>query len=100
MQGQQPNLNRTVIASFCKRHHIRRLSVFGSVLRQDFNSESDVDVLVEFEANHIPGLIALTAMERELSDLFARKVDLRTANDLSPYFRDHVLASARTEYAA
>ena len=99
MKLMTPNVNRTEISSFCKTHHIRKLSLFGSILRQDFDNDSDVDVLIEFEPNHTPGLIRLAAMERELSHLFGRKVDLRTAKDLSPYFRDQVLASARIEYA-
>ena len=95
-----PQIDRDAVATFCKRHHIKRLSFFGSVLREDFNENSDLDVLVEFELGHIPGLIRLTAMERELADLTGRKVDLRTPHDLSRYFRDEVLAGARLEYAS
>jgi uncharacterized protein len=88
------------IADFCRRHHIRKLSFFGSVLRDDFRPDSDVDVLVEFEAGHVPGLFRLAGMERELSSLLGgRKVDLRTPQDLSPYFRDEVLVSAEVQYA-
>ena len=72
------------IAQFCHSYHIQKLSFFGSVLRADFSPESDIDILVEFEPQHIPGLIRLSAMEQELSDIFQRKVDLRTAEDLSP----------------
>lgn len=81
------------IADFCRRHHIRRLAFFGSVLRNDFGPESDVDVLVEFELGHVPGL-AFLAMEEELSEILGRKVDLNTPGFLSPYFRDRVLSEA------
>ena len=88
------------VTAFCRRNHIRKLSLFGSVLRKDFSPGSDVDVLVEFDPNYIPGLIRLAGMERELSDLLGgRRVDLRTPEDLSPYFRDEVLASAEVQYA-
>jgi len=87
------------IADFCKRHHIRKLSFFGSVLRDDFKPESDVDVLVEFEPGEVVGLIRLAGMELELSEILGRKVDLRTPADLSRYFRDEVLQSAEVQYA-
>lgn len=86
------------IAQFCQRYHIQKLSFFGSVLRADFSPESDIDILVEFEPQHIPGLIRLSAMEQKLSDIFQRKVDLRTAEDLSSYFRQEVLDSAVIQY--
>jgi len=89
------------IADFCRRHHVRRLSLFGSVLREDFGPESDIDVLVEFEPAHVPGFFALYDMEQELSAMAGgRKVDLRTPEDLSRYFRDDVLARAEVQYAA
>lgn len=88
------------IADFCRRNHIRRLSIFGSALRNDFGPESDVDVLVEFEADHVPGFFRLFDLEKELSSLFyGRKVDLRTPEDLSRYFRDEVIAKAEVQYA-
>lgn len=87
------------ITDFCRRHHIRRLSLFGSVLRDDFGPESDVDILVEFEPGHVPGL-AFFAMEAELSNVIGRKVDLNTPGFLSRYFRDRVLAEAEVQYAA
>lgn len=88
------------IAAFCQRHHIRRLSLFGSVIRADFGPDSDVDVLVEFAPGHVPGFFRLFDMEAELSSLLkGRKVDLRTAQDLSRYFRDEVLAEAEVHYA-
>lgn len=88
------------VAEFCRRHHIRRLSLFGSVLRDDFSPSSDVDVLVEFEPDQVPGFLGLARMERELSALLGgRKVDLRTPEDLSRYFRSRVVASAELQYA-
>jgi predicted nucleotidyltransferase len=92
------DVSQDQIAAFCQRHHIRRLSFFGSVLRDDFRPESDVDVLVEFEAGHTPGLITLAGMEIELSDLLGRKADMRTPADLSPYFRQDVLDMAQVQY--
>ena len=77
------------IAAFCRRHHIRRLALFGSVLRGDLGPDSDIDVLVEFDPNHIPGL-AFFSMQRELSQILAREVDLNTPQFLSPYFRQQV----------
>jgi len=88
------------IAEFCRKCHIRRLSLFGSVLRTDFRSDSDVDVLVEFDPEHVPGLFGIARMERELGDLLnKRKVDLRTPEDLSHYFRHRVLNEAEVYYA-
>ena len=85
------------IRNFCREHHIRQLSLFGSVLRNDFSAESDVDMLVEFEPGHIPGL-AFFSMQRDLSELMGRKVDLNTANDLDPSFRQAVLDEAQVVY--
>lgn len=88
------------VRDFCRRHHIARLSLFGSVLTADFAPESDIDVLVEFKPGHSPGFLGLAQLEDELSALFGgRKVDLRTPQDLSRYFRDAVLASAEVQYA-
>jgi len=87
------------IADFCRRHHIRKLAVFGSVLHGDSRPDSDLDILVEFEPGHVPGL-AFFGMEQELSELLGRKVDLNTPQFLSPYFRDEVLAEAEVQYAA
>jgi uncharacterized protein len=87
------------LADFCRRHHIRRLALFGSVLRDDFGPDSDLDVLVEFEPGHVPGL-AFFDMQEELTALFGRQVDLNTPGFLSPYFRDAVLASANPIYDA
>jgi len=94
-------LSPAELRDFCRRHHIRRLALFGSVLREDFNPNSDVDVLVDFEPRHVPGLLRLAAMERELSAAIGgRRVDMRTPRDLSRYFRDEVLARAEVQYAA
>src|SRR5574340_21419 len=93
------DIDHEKIAEFCRRHHIRRLSLFGSVLRDDFTPESDVDVLVEFEPGHVPGL-AFFAMERELSQLIGRSVDLNTPGFLSDYFRREVLEEAEVQYVA
>lgn len=87
------------IADFCRRHHIRKLSLFGSALREDFGADSDVDLLVEFEPGVQVGLIRLAGIEIELSELVGRKVDLRTPVDLSRYFRQEVLESAEVLYA-
>ena len=85
------------IAEFCRRHHIKKLAIFGSVLRRDFREDSDIDVLVEFEKDHVPGL-AFFAMEDELSRILCRKVDLNTPECLSRYFRDKVLQEAVVQY--
>jgi predicted nucleotidyltransferase len=87
------------IGRFCRRHHIRRLSIFGSILRSDFGPNSDVDVLVEFEPGHAPGL-AFFGMQEELGQLLHRQVDMHTPASLSKYFRDRVLAEARVQYDA
>jgi hypothetical protein len=91
-------LPKEKIADFCRRHHIRKLAVFGSALREDFRPDSDLDVLVEFDPEDTPGL-AFFGMEQELSELLGRKVDLNTPQFLSPYFRDKVLAEAEVQYA-
>jgi len=91
--------NRRVLASFCRKHHITRLSLFGSALRGEATTNSDIDLLVEFHPQHMPGLIKLAGMEIELSHLLGKKVDLRTAQDLSVYFRDEVLIEAKEAYA-
>lgn len=94
------NLPTSDLTDFCQRHYIRKLAVFGSVLRNDFGPDSDVDFLVEFDPNHIPGLIRLAGMELELSNWIQRKADLRTPKDLSRYFRDEVLRTAVVQYDA
>lgn len=88
---------RKKVDDFCRRHHIRRLSIFGSAIHGDLRQESDVDVLVEFEPDHVPGL-AFFSMERELAEILGREVDLNTPQFLSPYFRSRVVAEAKTLY--
>lgn len=90
---------RAKVAEFCQRYHIHKLAFFGSVLRDDFRPDSDVDVLVEFEPGHAPGL-AFFAMQDELSKILGRKVDLNTKGFISRYFRDEVLRESRVEYVA
>jgi predicted nucleotidyltransferase len=98
--NQQISFPKDRIAFFCRKEGIRRLSVFGSALRSDFGPDSDIDVLVEFESGRIPGLLGLARMERELSAILdGRKVDLRTPEDLSRYFRETVLDEAKVQYA-
>ena len=87
------------IADFCRRHHVKTLSFFGSAIREDFRSNSDVDTLVEFELGYSVGLIHLAGMELELSRIIGRKADLRTPAELSRYFRQEVLRSAQVQYA-
>jgi uncharacterized protein len=86
------------IEKFCKKNHILKLSFFGSVLRPDFKPTSDVDVLVEFEPGYQIGLIRLSGLEIELSKILGRQVDLRTPEELSPYFRQEVINSAEVSY--
>ena len=92
-------LPKKKIAAFCRKHHIAKLSLFGSALTEDFGPESDVDFLVEFEPGHVPGLIRFAGMELELTEIIGRKADLRTAPEISKYFRDEVLAAAVVQYA-
>ncbi len=92
------DIPKAEIEAFSRRHRIRKLSLFGSVLRDDFTPESDVDVLVEFEPGARVGLIRFAGMEIELSQLLKRKVDLNTPGFLSPYFRDEVLREAEAAY--
>ena len=87
------------IAEFCRRNHIRKLSLFGSVLRSDFGPESDVDVLVEFKPGHPVGLIRLMRIQRELSNVLGRKADLNTKGFLHKRFRDEILKDAEVQYA-
>lgn len=99
MTEKRPVISKDLIRDFCRRHHIRKLSIFGSYLREDFGPESDVDLLVEFDPQYIPTLFDVAGMEIELSEMLNRKVDLRTAEDLSRYFRDEVVAQAEVQYA-
>ena len=85
------------LVKFCRKHHICKLAFFGSVLRKDFRSDSDVDVLVEFEKEHVPGLIRLSGMEIELSGLLGRKADLNTAGFFKPPLRKRILNKAKVQ---
>lgn len=87
------------MTAFCKRNHVRRLALFGSVLRDDFGPESDVDVLVEFEPGHVPGF-AFFDLQEELAAILGRRVDLHTKGSLSRYFRDEVDREAQDQYVA
>jgi hypothetical protein len=91
-------IDKSEIEVFCKKHHINHLALFGSILTSRFSKTSDVDVLVRFERKHTPHLFGIAGMEEELSEIIGRQVDLRTPNDLSPYFRRDVLAHAETIY--
>jgi predicted nucleotidyltransferase len=94
-------LDPEALAQLCRRHRIRRLSLFGSVLRGTDRPDSDIDFLVEFEPGAVPGLLGLAAIETELSNLLGgRRVDLRTAEELSRYFREEVMGTAEVQYAA
>ena len=87
----------TKLEHFCRDHHIRRLALFGSALREDFRADSDVDILVEFEAGRTPGF-KFWEIEEELTEMYGRKVDLNTPQDLSIYFRQQVEAEAQPLY--
>jgi hypothetical protein len=92
-------ISKKQLAAFCRRHHIRKLAFFGSVLREDFRPNSDVDVLVEFEPGHFVGYFGIARMERELAEMLGRAVDLRTPAELSRYIRDEVVRSSVVQYA-
>ena len=94
------DLPRSLLEAFCRRHHIRKLALFGSVLRSDFRPDSDVDVLVAFEPDARIGFVALARMQRELTELLKRPVDLVPESDLKPLIRDEVLSSAEPLYSA
>ena len=93
-------LPRDKITEFCKTHHISKLSLFGSALREDFSENSDIDILVEFEPGQTVGFLKLAGMELELTAIIGRRIDLRTPAELSRYFRQDVLAAAEVQYAA
>jgi predicted nucleotidyltransferase len=95
-----PSYDKEALARLCRRHRIRRLALFGSMLKGTDGPDSDVDFLVEFEPEGVPGLLGLAQMEAELSGLLGRSVDLRTANELSPYFRQAVERTAEVQFAA
>ncbi len=93
-------IQQDVIAEFCQRHHLNKLAFFGSVLTERFGPESDIDVLFEYHPDHVPTLFDVAEMEAELSEIFGRKADMRTARDLSRHFRDEVVRGALIQYAA
>ncbi len=99
MSRSKINLPGHKVVDFCRRNRIARLSLFGSVLREDFNEDSDIDILVEFETEHVPGFLRLAGMEMEFSELLGgRKVDMRTPDELSRYFRNAVMSTAEVQY--
>ena len=93
------NIPKEQLAQFCETYHVRRISLYGSALRDDFGPDSDIDILIDFEPGFKAGLLKMARMENELSDMLGRKVDLRTPGDLSRYFRQEVLESAEVAYA-
>jgi uncharacterized protein len=97
MGREKIQVDREELAAFCRKNHIQRLSFFGSFTRADFTSDSDIDILVEFEPGRTPGL-AFFEMQEELSRMLGRRVDLNTPRSLSPYYRDRVLSEAETVY--
>jgi predicted nucleotidyltransferase len=94
------SIPKELLEAFCRRYHVRRLALFGSVLRDDFRPDSDIDVLVAFEPDQAVGLLRLAEMQTELTRLIGRRVDLNTSGFLSRYYRDQVLAEAEVQYAA
>ncbi|HDQ44563.1 MAG TPA: nucleotidyltransferase [bacterium] len=92
------SVQRPILKAFCKKNGIRKLSVFGSILRDDFQEGSDIDILVEFNPDKRIGFLSMARMEMELTQLFNRKVDLRTPAELSRYFREDVLNEAQVQY--
>lgn len=93
-------ISKDKLAEFCKRHHIKKLSVFGSAIHDQLEPDSDIDLLVEFEEGCTPGLFSIVKMEMELTQMLGRKADLRTPEDLSQYFRDEVVQNAKLQYQA
>ncbi len=89
------DIPRERLADFCRKNHIRRLSLFGSILRDDFTDQSDIDMLVEFEPDRTPSLFGIVEMEMEITELLGRKVDLRTPAELSRFFREEVMREAQ-----
>jgi predicted nucleotidyltransferase len=101
VKTQNIDISREKIAHFCQQWHITKLSIFVSVLRSDFRSDSDVDVLVEFHPEHIPGFLKLHQIQEELSTLLGnRQIDLVTLKSLNHRIRDRILAEAEVYYDA
>jgi predicted nucleotidyltransferase len=98
MRSDRINLTKDQIIRFCQKNHIKKMALYGSALRDDFGPDSDIDVLVNFDMSYPIGLMTVSKIELELSDIIGRKVDLRTPEDLSRYFRDKVVAEAEVLY--
>ena len=98
MNPDRVNITKNQIADFCEKNHILRLAFFGSVLRNDYRPDSGIDILVYLDRSVPTGLMEMARMERQLSEMIGRKVDLRTPNELSVYFRDDVIAEAEIIY--
>jgi predicted nucleotidyltransferase len=96
----EQKISKSKLMEFCKKNHIEKLSVFGSAIRGELRPDSDIDLLVEFEEGFTPGLFSIIKMEMQLTEMLARKVDLRTPEDLSRYFRDEVVQNAKLQYQA
>ena len=94
-----PELPKDELAQYCREHNVRKLSIFGSALSDEFGPDSDLDLLVEFGPGHTPGFLGLVDMEMELSEMLGVNVDLRTPGELSRHFRDEVIAGAKVQYA-
>ena len=94
----EQKMSKEELADFCRKNYISKFSIFGSAIRDQLQPDSDIDILVEFEQNHTPGLFSIVRMEMELSKIIGRKVDLRTPEDLSQYFRDEVVQNAELQY--
>ncbi len=98
MRKNSLSINKKRIVVFCQKNHVASLALFGSILTPHFSSKSDVDILVKFDKKYTPSLFDMVDMEEELSMIVGRKVDLKTAEDLSHYFRDEVVAKAKILY--
>ena len=96
----EQKMSKDKLIEFCKSNHIKKLSIFGSAIRGQLWPDSDIDLLVEFEEGHTPGLFSIIKMEMELTEMLGKKVDLRTPEDLSQYFRDEVVQNAKLQYQA
>lgn len=96
----QQRVSKEKLVEFCVKNNIEKLSVFGSAIRGQLGPDSDIDLLVEFKQDHTPGLFSIIKMEMELTEMLGRKVDLRTPEDLSRYFRDEVIRDAKLQYQA
>jgi uncharacterized protein len=94
------SVDKEKIAQFCQQWHITKLAFFGSILTERFSDDSDVDVLFEYDPDHIPTLFDVAMMERELPEILGRKADMRTPEDLSRFFREEVIRNAVVQYAA